>query len=224
MTGNMSGIKLDGVSADRLLQKLDENVVTYKSLDLGFKKRMSELVSDNADMAAKVSGGAKGYWLSDMDNIIYEYNMWYEKQFPGKVKYLPIPASDPVELVPFGDDLVSLSSKEDLKNYLSQKVWEPVSITSYDRKTGRIAVATSIGVDKLKAEVRYYPYELSDNGDMMNSGTGAKWDTRDGSTVTMNGADLMTHITNTTTSTFVADVKRGGIKEVETIMFRMVKN
>jgi hypothetical protein len=56
-------------------------------LALGYKKKMGELVADNTDLAAKV--GEKGYGFIQYLNVVDEYNIWYEKNNPGKTKYLP---------------------------------------------------------------------------------------------------------------------------------------
>lgn len=219
--GNVSGVTLSGVSADRMFQKLDENVVTLSSMITQYKKRMAVLVGDNAEMAVKIEKGVDGYRYENLDNILLEYNAWYDKQYPGKVKYLTLPANEPTELVPLQDNYVTLASKEDLKNYLAKKVWEPVSVITYDRKNNRTAQATITGVTRVTSADRYYTYSFSADGNLFTQGSPATWDTKDAKTVTVNGVNQMTNIMHVTTSTFVADVKRNGMAGTETIMYRV---
>lgn len=55
---------------------------------LGYKKKMSSMVSDYPELAAKITNGEKGYGMLTMLNVVDEYNLWYEKNNPGKIKYL----------------------------------------------------------------------------------------------------------------------------------------
>jgi hypothetical protein len=194
-------------------------------MDLHYKKKMSAMTSDNTEMAAKITAGTADYRFSDLDAVVLKYNLWYDKKFPGKVKYLPVAAKDPVELVPIGDDFVTIGTKEELKKYLAQKAWETVSITPYDG-TGNKPLERVIGIGKLKSAYRYSIYKLFSSGKAQvegASGVSGTWDAKDGTTITINGTVQIYNITGITTSTFTGDVKSplSGIRE--TIMFRVQK-
>ena len=44
-----------------------------------FKKNMSKLVEDDADLARKIRNKEKGYGYYDIPKILREYNEWYLK-------------------------------------------------------------------------------------------------------------------------------------------------
>lgn len=48
--------------------------VDNESIALGFKKKMSELVSDNEKLASKILNKEKGYRMLNLEKIINEYN------------------------------------------------------------------------------------------------------------------------------------------------------
>ena len=56
-------------------------------LMLGYKKKMGELVQDNAALMSKL--GTNGYGALQYLNVVNEYNEWFEKTNPGTTKYLP---------------------------------------------------------------------------------------------------------------------------------------
>lgn len=62
---------------------------TNASLVLGYKKKMSQLVSDYAELAGKVANEEKGYGFITYLDVVDEYNAWFEKNNPGKIKYYP---------------------------------------------------------------------------------------------------------------------------------------
>lgn len=62
---------------------------TSSSMILGYKKKMSQFISDYPELAAKVSNGEKGYGFITYLNVVDEYNTWFEKTNPGKTKYYP---------------------------------------------------------------------------------------------------------------------------------------
>lgn len=49
-------------------------------LGMGFKKKMSVLVEDNAAMTEKIKNGEKGYKFINIYKVINEYNQWAENQ------------------------------------------------------------------------------------------------------------------------------------------------
>jgi len=69
--------------------RFQPDLVTNSELMLGYKKKMASMVADYPELAAKVTAGEKGYGFTSMGNVIDEYNVWYEKNNPGKMKYLP---------------------------------------------------------------------------------------------------------------------------------------
>ncbi|PHR48820.1 MAG: hypothetical protein COA32_04975 [Fluviicola sp.] len=71
-----------------LVQKLEMGPENTVSFMMGFKNKMAELVSDNAEMATKVKNKEDGYKFKDIDKILNEYNAWFDQQYPGKAEYL----------------------------------------------------------------------------------------------------------------------------------------
>jgi hypothetical protein len=65
-----------------LIQKGDEKPIDQSMLMLGFAKKMSEMVGDYAELAAKVANKEKGYGVGSIDAVIKEYNEWYAKNHP----------------------------------------------------------------------------------------------------------------------------------------------
>lgn len=51
---------------------------TMQYFGIGFAKKMSEYVADDADLSKKVSDKEKGYGMLQIDKIIEEYNTWYK--------------------------------------------------------------------------------------------------------------------------------------------------
>jgi hypothetical protein len=62
--------------------KLDEERVAVAGFLLGFKKKMSEYVSDYPEMAKKIENKEKGYGAMNHYQIVDEYNAWYIEQHP----------------------------------------------------------------------------------------------------------------------------------------------
>ena len=71
-----------------LVQKLEMGPENTVSFMMGFKNKMAELISDNAEMATKVKNKEEGYKFKDIDKIMNEYNAWFDLQYPGKAEYL----------------------------------------------------------------------------------------------------------------------------------------
>ena len=83
-------VKVDEVSYSTLkyIYKTGETPLEESSLTLGFKNTMSKLTKDNAVLSTKIANKEKGYNYLNLEKIIAEYNPWYEKQYPGKFKYV----------------------------------------------------------------------------------------------------------------------------------------
>ncbi len=83
-------VKVDEVSYSTLkyIYKTGENPLEESSLTLGFKNTMSKLTADNLALSTKIANKEKGYNYLNLEKIIKEYNPWYEKQYPGKFKYV----------------------------------------------------------------------------------------------------------------------------------------
>ncbi|ADR22749.1 hypothetical protein MATR_34050 [Marivirga tractuosa] len=71
-----------------LIQKTGLSPESTISLSLNFKTKMSQLVKENKEMAQKILDKEDGYRARDLDAIIREYNLWYEENFPNKIKYI----------------------------------------------------------------------------------------------------------------------------------------
>jgi hypothetical protein len=72
----------DGWKTISLIKKLDDNYSIAGNLLLGFKKKMSEYVSEYEDLAKKIANKEKGYRVLHINKIIDEYNSWYLKANP----------------------------------------------------------------------------------------------------------------------------------------------
>ncbi|HTL82501.1 MAG TPA: hypothetical protein VL651_12400, partial [Bacteroidia bacterium] len=51
--------------------------VTLQYFGIGYAKKMSEYVADDADLSKKVADKEKGYGMLQLDAVIDEYNTWY---------------------------------------------------------------------------------------------------------------------------------------------------
>ncbi len=63
----------------QVYQKGDEQPFDHDKFALRWGKVMAELVADDTELAAKISGKAEGYGFTKHYEIIAEYNDWYEK-------------------------------------------------------------------------------------------------------------------------------------------------
>lgn len=63
-------------------------VLEIKSMALSFKNQMSEFLSDNTEIAAKIKNKEQGYGYMQYQKIVKEYNAWFEEQYPGKNIYM----------------------------------------------------------------------------------------------------------------------------------------
>ena len=62
-----------------VLRKGDEKPFDMGSMLLSFSKKMSEIVQEDAELAAKITAKVKGYGLFNVLEIVAEYNDWYAK-------------------------------------------------------------------------------------------------------------------------------------------------
>jgi hypothetical protein len=58
------------------------------SLAINFNKIMANMTSENAELSSKISNREKGYRFIDYKKIIAEYNLWFQAEFPKRVKYI----------------------------------------------------------------------------------------------------------------------------------------
>jgi len=79
----------DGWKTISLIKKMDENYSIAGNLLLGFKKKMSEYVSEYKDLAEKIANKEKGYRVLHINKIIDEYNAWYMKSNPDFTLLIP---------------------------------------------------------------------------------------------------------------------------------------
>jgi len=56
--------------------------VNFDKMLIGFKKKMSKLVSDYPQLAKKIASKQEGYRWSDIETIVREYNKWYLQNHP----------------------------------------------------------------------------------------------------------------------------------------------
>lgn len=66
----------DDLYSQEIVKKLDNNP---EKVGVNFKKFMSKLVEDNKDLADKIIRKDDGYTYGKYENIIREYNEWYNK-------------------------------------------------------------------------------------------------------------------------------------------------
>lgn len=107
-----------------LIQKRGLSPENMISLSLGFKNKMSEYVHENETLATKINNKEEGYKFRNTEQIISEYNQWYDDKYPNKVEYLFKPTNTTVETNPLekiGQDIfIALQSQnpENFKPYL----------------------------------------------------------------------------------------------------------
>lgn len=66
------------INTDEIVwQKLDEKPLQQAELALGFAKKISNLLSDYPELAAKVENKEKGYGIMKIYDIMDEYNAWW---------------------------------------------------------------------------------------------------------------------------------------------------
>jgi hypothetical protein len=58
------------------------------SLAINFNKIMAEMTKENVEMTEKIINREAGYRFIDYKKIIAEYNMWFQNEYPKRVKYI----------------------------------------------------------------------------------------------------------------------------------------
>ncbi len=110
LTSDSKGTITNVITVGSVIKKGDTQLVNSE-LMIGFKKKMTPLVSDHAELAAKVGGS--GYGFLQYLNVVDEYNTWYEKNNPDKVVYL---AAGLGLLIPGGQQAKNFSGAADMKS------------------------------------------------------------------------------------------------------------
>lgn len=110
LTSDSKGSNTTVITVGSVIKKGDTQLVNSE-LMIGFKKKMTPLVSDHAELAAKVGGS--GYGFLQYLNVVDEYNTWYEQNNPGKVTYL---AAGLDLAVPGGQQAKNFSGTADMKS------------------------------------------------------------------------------------------------------------
>ncbi|HUX97521.1 MAG TPA: hypothetical protein VMV47_17440 [Bacteroidales bacterium] len=87
----------DSYKAVEWIQKLDSEPVGKSGMTLNFKTSMSSLVSENKEMALKITNKAEGYQWQNIITVQEEFNIWYELQsYLPPVKYVLSGTETPV--------------------------------------------------------------------------------------------------------------------------------
>ncbi|MEN8249579.1 MAG: hypothetical protein ABFS32_11650 [Bacteroidota bacterium] len=68
------------------------NTITHESYFLGalainFNKVMASLTAENEEISRKIADRKQGYRFIDYKKIIAEYNLWFQTEYPKKIKY-----------------------------------------------------------------------------------------------------------------------------------------
>lgn len=68
------------------------NTITHESYFLGalavnFNKVMASLTAENKEISNKISDREQGYRFIDYKKIIAEYNLWFQNEYPKRIKY-----------------------------------------------------------------------------------------------------------------------------------------
>ena len=68
------------VESDYYIEKNDGSGDLQKTKTGKFKKTVAELMADNTELVARVQDSDKKYEIAEMQQVVDEYNTWYEKQ------------------------------------------------------------------------------------------------------------------------------------------------
>lgn len=71
------------VDSEYYIEKNDGSSEMQKAKTGKFKKTVSDLMSDNVELVARVQSEDKKYEIAEMTKVVSEYNTWYEKQNGG---------------------------------------------------------------------------------------------------------------------------------------------
>lgn len=58
------------------------------SLAVNFSKTMANLTRENAELSQKIKDREEGYHFINFKKIIAEYNLWFQNEYPKRVKYI----------------------------------------------------------------------------------------------------------------------------------------
>ena len=58
------------------------------SLAINFNKIMAEMTKENTEMSEKIKNRESGYRFIDYKKIVAEYNLWFQNEYPKRIKYL----------------------------------------------------------------------------------------------------------------------------------------
>ncbi|RLD23557.1 MAG: hypothetical protein DRI71_05030 [Bacteroidetes bacterium] len=58
------------------------------SLAVNFNKIMAEMTKENAEMSQKIKDRVAGYRFIDYKKIVAEYNLWFQNEYPKRIKYI----------------------------------------------------------------------------------------------------------------------------------------
>jgi len=75
------------------INHLVTNTITHEgvfvgSLAINFSKTMANLIRDNTELSQKIKDGEEGYHFINFKKIIAEYNLWFQNQYPKRIKYV----------------------------------------------------------------------------------------------------------------------------------------
>jgi hypothetical protein len=68
------------VEKEYFIEKNDGSGKMEKAKTGKFKKIVAEYMADHTELVARVEGDSKKYEIGDMQNIVDEYNTWYQEQ------------------------------------------------------------------------------------------------------------------------------------------------
>lgn len=220
------------VTAD-LIQKVGISPENTASLAFGFKNKMSELVEENKELSKKVKNREKGYRLMQMDDIIDEYNQWYDEEGPADIEYLAerveaAKSKDSENSVGIDKDKkVQVLTSEDLADYLSNKTWEVTKLTQFD-KANPDGVTKSSG---LKSARLYFTHSFGSNGTVLIEGNSPykgkydKWKVSGRNKITLinsaNNKESVYTISETKSGVFKAERTNPLMKNKEIITFSL---
>ncbi len=150
-----------------LIQKQNNTPENTASLMLGFKRKMSDLVSEYEALAEKVEDKKDGYKWRNMDAIIAEYNQWYAEKYPEKTNYIleGVKESDKKPAIDKNKPIQILSTAQ-LRDYLSGKTWETTKITQFnDRNPDGVSRSSN-----LKQARVYFTHTFNADGTLQIDG------------------------------------------------------
>ncbi|WP_462281358.1 hypothetical protein [Salinivirga cyanobacteriivorans] len=150
-----------------LIQKKGSSPENTASLMLGFKRKMSALVSENEAMAEKIEDKDDGYKWKNMDAIITEYNQWYAKKYPEKTNYILQDLKEAnTKPSPDKNKPVQILTVNQLSDYLGGKTWETTKITQFnDRNPDGISRSSN-----LKQARVYFTHTFNADGSVVIDG------------------------------------------------------